>query len=182
MTQEIVCLDSKEVYRNRWMRVREDRVRRASGAEGLFGIVEKNDYAAILALDGDRIHLVSQYRYPVGQRYWELPQGMWEDLPDVDPCVLAAAELREETGYSAGRMQPIGKLFPAYGFCAQVCHVFVATELTAGERDLDPEEEGLESRWFTLAEMERMIIAGEIMDSSTIAAFALARAQGMLPG
>jgi hypothetical protein len=54
----IKTLSSKVVYKNKWMTVREDIVERASGAEGLFGYVDKPHFAAIIALKDDQIQLV----------------------------------------------------------------------------------------------------------------------------
>ena len=177
---EIKTLSSKVVYQNKWMRVREDAIQRASGAEGIYGLVDKPDFAIILPIDGQRIHLVQQYRYSFGQRYWEAPQGAWEDRPDIDPEELALAELRQETGLRAGKLIYIGKQHLAYGFCTQSYHIFIAKEFAQGERDLDVEEEDLISQWFDLAEFERMIINGEILDASTVNAYGLAKLKGML--
>jgi hypothetical protein len=64
------------VYENRWMRVREDAVRRRDGSEGIYDVIEKSDFLVIVPLEEGRgIHLVQQYRYPVGAQYWEFPQG-----------------------------------------------------------------------------------------------------------
>lgn len=100
---DIKQLDSKVVYQNKWMTVREDKILRPSGAEGIYGVVDKPDCAAILAIDNGMIHLVQQYRYTVGQRCWEIPQGAWESNPDADHLELAKGELREETGMPGER-------------------------------------------------------------------------------
>ena len=63
---------SREVYANPWMTVREDEVRRADGSDGIYGVVDKPDYALVIPLDGDRLHLVEQFRYPVGESYQKL--------------------------------------------------------------------------------------------------------------
>ena len=60
---DIKTLDSRIVYQNKWMTVREDKIQRQSGAEGIYGVVDKPDCAAILAIDNGRIHLVQQFRY-----------------------------------------------------------------------------------------------------------------------
>ncbi len=86
---DIKQLDSKVVYQNKWMTVREDKIQRPSGAEGIYGVVDKPDCAAILAIDNGVIHLVQQFRYTVGQRCWEIPQGAWESNPDADHLELA---------------------------------------------------------------------------------------------
>ena len=74
----ITTLSSREVYRNHWMRLREDEILRGNGEKGIYGVVEKHDAAIILPIDGDRIWLVDQFRYTIGERALELPQGGWE--------------------------------------------------------------------------------------------------------
>src|SRR4051812_39223187 len=98
-TTDIQTTDSRIVYQNRWMRVREDTLRYRDGSPGLYGVVEKPNFVVIAAVEPDgHIHLVEQYRYPIGARCWELPQGAWELKPDADPLEVARGELREETG------------------------------------------------------------------------------------
>ncbi len=177
---EITTLDSRIVYQNRWMRVREDRIRRRDGYEGIYGVIEKTDFVVIAPIENGVIHLVEQYRYPVRQRCWELPQGSWEDQPGTDPDVLARAELREETGLSATQMTHVGYLHMAYGYSTQGYHVYLASGFTNGERDLDAEEVGLITRTFALGEVERMIVDGTITDATTIAALGLIRLKGLI--
>lgn len=173
-------LDSKIVYQNKWMTVREDKIERPSGAQGIYGVVDKPDCAVIIAIDKGQVHLVQQYRYTVQQRCWELPQGAWENNPDADHLSLAKGELREETGMSAQSMVYVGAQYIAYGFLNQTCHVYFATELTEVGRDLDAEEEDLLTRPFALGEFEQMIIDGEIKDNVTIAAYGLAKLKGLV--
>lgn len=157
-------------------------MRRRDGSTGIYGVVEKNDFAVIVPLEGDgSVHLVEQYRYPVGARYWELPQGAWQgdDLPN--PLALARGELQEETGLHAGRMEQVGELFVSYGYATQRFHVFVATELTAGAPNLDAEEQGLVSRRFAWPDVLRMLTDGTIKDAETVAAFGLLSLKGLLP-
>lgn len=174
----IETVDSKVVYENRWMRVRENAILRGD-KPGIYGVVEKADYAIIAAVSDGHIHLVEQYRYPVSARYWELPQGMWEDTPDIDPAVLARAELREETGIVAEQMEEIGHFFQAYGYSNQGVHVFLATGLTQGKTNLDPEEADLISRPVSFAEIDHMVADGRIMDISTVAVLGLLRQRGV---
>jgi hypothetical protein len=63
------------VYVNPWMTVREDTTRYADGSSGVYGVIDKPDYALVIPLDGTRVHLVEQFRYPLGMRRWEFPQG-----------------------------------------------------------------------------------------------------------
>jgi ADP-ribose pyrophosphatase len=139
----IRTLSTREVYRNHWMRVREDAIERTNGAHGIYGVVDKQDCAVILPIDGNHIWLVEQFRYTIGERALELPQGGWE-ADNIDPEALARGELREETGLIAGRMTELPWMWIAYGFARQRQHVFVAEELVPGAHQRDPEESDME--------------------------------------
>lgn len=178
-TPEIETVGTSIVYKNRWMTVREDRIVRTDGSNGLYGVVEKPDFAVIAAVADGEIYLVEQFRYPVQGRFWELPQGSWEDQT-VDPLVLAAAELREETGLTAGSMLHAGRLFLGYGYSTQAYDLFLATQLSEGEPQLDEEEIGLIARAFKLSLVEDMIRNGTIKDATTVAALGLLRLKGLL--
>jgi ADP-ribose pyrophosphatase len=180
-TRDIATLGSKEVYRNRWMTVREDTVRRPDGSQGIYGVVEKPDFAVIVPVEpnGD-IHLVEQYRYPVGARFWEVPQGSWEDSPGADPAEVARGELREETGLLAGRMTYAGHLFQGYGYATQGYHIFLAQDLVPAGAQLEQEEQDLIAGSFATAEVMRMVQDGRIKDATTIAALGLLRMKGLV--
>ena len=167
----IRTLSSREVYRNHWMRVREDAIERANGARGIYGVVDKHDCAAILPIDGDHIWLVEQYRYTIGARALELPQGGWES-EIANPEELARGELREETGLSAARMTALPWMWIAYGFARQRQHVFVAEELTPGPHQRDYEESDMEIVRLPLTIFEEKLRSGAIRDACTLAAWA----------
>jgi ADP-ribose pyrophosphatase len=172
-TPDIETTGSRLVYENRWMRVREDAIRRRDGSTGIYGVVEKDDFVVIVPLHDDgSLHLVQQFRYPVGARFWEFPQGIWGPK-GTDPALAAAQELREETGLSAATLLEAGHLFEGYGTMNQGFRVFLATGLTAGAAAPEAEEQDLVSRRFARAEVERMLRQGEIKDSVTLAAWAL---------
>ena len=94
-------LRSRIVYQNRWMTVREDDIRRADGSNGIFGVVEKPDAAMVIPVEDGRVHMVQQFKYAVGARFWEFPQGTWEQASNYTIEELARGELREETGLVA---------------------------------------------------------------------------------
>ncbi|WNG91753.1 NUDIX hydrolase [Mycobacterium sp. ITM-2016-00318] len=170
---EIRRIASREVYRNDWMRVREDEVRRPDGSDGIYGVIDKPDYALIIARDGDRFRLVEQFRYPLGLRRWEFPQGTAPGRADLDPTALAHRELREETGLRAESMVSIGLLDVAGGMSSQRGRVFVATGITEGEHDREHTEQDMHSEWFGRAVVEAMMRDGEITDAQTLAAWTL---------
>jgi ADP-ribose pyrophosphatase len=178
MKAQIERLDSKVVYRNRWMTVREDEIRRGDGSLGVYGVVEKRDFAVIAAVQDGHVLLVEQYRYPVGAHHWELPQGAWEMMDD-EHSSLARAELRHETGLVADSLSHVGHLFLGYGFCTQGYDVFLAEGV---HQDVGTANEapGVASRPFSIREFERMIRNGAIPDAATVAAFGLLRLKGLL--
>ncbi|MGK2882856.1 MAG: NUDIX domain-containing protein [Mycobacterium sp.] len=155
------------------MTVREDDIRRPDGSTGIYGVIDKPTYALIIALDGDRVRMVEQFRYPIGLRRWEFPQGTAPDLAELEPADLAARELREETGLRAESLREIGTLDVAPGMSSQRGRVFVATGITEGEPELEHEEQDLHSAWFARAEVEAMMRGGAITDSQTLAAWTL---------
>lgn len=168
----IQTLSSREVYRNPWMRLREDEILRSNGKQGIYGVVEKDDSAIILPIEGDRIWLVEQFRYTIQERAIELPQGGWEMEID-NPEELARGELREETGLHAESMVYLGQLWIAYGFTRQKQHVFLATGLTHAEREPDEEEHDIVVRSVPLAEFEQMMLDGVVRDGCTVAAWGM---------
>jgi 8-oxo-dGDP phosphatase len=171
----VQTLNSRQVYANAWMTVREDDVRRADGSAGIYGVIDKPTAAVVVPLDGDRLHLVEQFRYPVGARRWEFPMGTAPDRVEQDPAELAARELAEETGLVAGRMELLGDVDIAPGMSSQRGHVFLATELTAGPHRREVTEQDMRTAWFTVAEFEAMVRDGRIVDAQTLAAYLLLR-------
>lgn len=171
-SHSIKTLASREIYRNQWLRLREDKILRSNGKEGIYSVVDKDDCAIILPIQDDKVWLVEQFRYTIQERALELPQGGWEMEID-DPEELARGELKEETGLHAAEMTYLGFLWIAYGFTRQKQHVFLATGLTLQACDPDDTEHDLVIHTKTLAEFEQMMLDGTIRDASTIAAWGL---------
>lgn len=166
-------LSSRVVYRNRWMSVREDAIERADGSEGIYGVVDKPEAAIIIPIGAGGVHLVQQFRYAVGARYWEFPQGTWETAAGYSPEDLARGELREETGLEAAELHVLGRVYLAYGFLSQVMHVFAATGLTASAAQPEPEEADMVRGKFSWAEFHAMVEDGRITDAQSLAAYSL---------
>ena len=169
---EITTLSSREVYRNAWMRVREDEILRSNGKRGIYGVVEKDEAAIIVPIDGDRIWLVEQFRYTIQERALELPQGGWERSVN-DPEELARGELKEETGLVAEKMTWLGAHWIAYGFTRQKQHVFLATGLTQADKQPDETEHDIVVRSMPVSDFEQMMRDGRVRDGCTLAAWAL---------
>ena len=168
----IKTLSSREIYRNAWMRLREDEILRSNGKKGIYGVVEKDEAAIVIPIEGDRIWLVEQFRYTIQEQALELPQGGWE-MAGVDPEELARGELREETGIQAESMTYLGSAWIGYGFTRQKQHVFLATGLTQAEKDPDEEEHDIVVRNLPVGEFEQLMLDGKVRDGCTLAAWAL---------
>ena len=175
---EVTQVTTRIAYQNRWLRVREDVVRRADGSEGLYGVVERPDFVAVVPYQDGCITMVEQYRYPVGRRLWEVPMGTCE--PGASPAATAATELREETGLVATTMTYVAELFQGPGYCDQRGHVFLATGLRHGPLAREPSEQGMICRAIPIPELEAMIRTGALQDALSLAALGMLRIRGLL--
>jgi 8-oxo-dGTP pyrophosphatase MutT (NUDIX family) len=155
------------------MSVREDEVEFPSGLRGTYSVVDKTDFVTVLPYADGGFWLVQQYRYAVGSREWEFPQGGWPAGHGGSARELAEGELREETGFTAERMTHLGRLFAAYGFCSQSYDVYLAEELTAGAAEREATEADMICEWRSLDDVRAMIRGGGLRDAHSIAAFAL---------
>jgi 8-oxo-dGTP pyrophosphatase MutT (NUDIX family) len=169
----MIQVSTRLVYENRWLSLREDEIRLPDGSPGIYSVVDKPTAVLVVPMECGGCHLVEQYRYPIGRRSWEFPQGTWADGRTAPAVDLARTELREETGLRAGSMRRIGRMAIAPGLTSQECDVFLATELSAGPPEREPTEQGMAQRWFSRAELTRMINSAEIIDAITIGAFTL---------
>jgi 8-oxo-dGDP phosphatase len=168
-----VTTTSREIYANPWMSLREDTFRRPDGSDGLYGVIDKPDYALVIALEGDRLAMVEQYRYPIGLRRWEFVQGTAPDRAEMPAEELAPRELREETGLTAATWTYLGLLDVAPGVSSQRGRAYLATDLTAGAPEREDTEADMRFAWVPRAEFEDRVRAGDITDAQTLAAYAL---------
>ncbi|PWW22061.1 NUDIX domain-containing protein [Geodermatophilus normandii] len=169
---------SREVYRNPWIRLREDTVERADGSTGVYSVVEKPDFALVIAAERDGFWLVEQFRHPVARRAWEFPQGTWSSEALTSgtsgtPEDLARAELAEETGLRAARMAHLGHLDLAPGLSTQEFDVWLATDLTPGPTAREATEADMVAAFATEGELRAMARDGRFTDGPSLAAYAL---------
>ena len=158
-------IDSTRIFEGKVVRLRRDTVELENGKQTFREVIDHPGGVSILAMDEEgKIFFVRQFRYPLGRMLLELPAGKLE--PGEDPADSGRRELREETGCSAGRFVPMGKLIPTCAYDTEVIHLFFASELTRGEQDLD-ENEFLSVERYTLDEALQMVLDGEIIDAKT---------------
>lgn len=163
----------RELVRTPWLSVREDDIVFADGSPGTYTVVEKRDFAVVVPYTGGGFWLVQQYRYPLGRRSWEFPQGGWPPGRTGTPVELAATELAEETGLRADRLDHLGRLDASPGLATNAFDVFLATGLHEGEPEREASEADMVHAFVTTDELHRMLDAGEFTDSNSVAALAL---------
>ncbi|MFC0437870.1 NUDIX hydrolase [Kutzneria buriramensis] len=169
----IKTLSSKVIYQNPWISLREDRIEHADGSPGLYSVIDRPDFAVVIPFDDNGFHLVEQYRYPIQRRSWEFPAGSFPAGKTGTAEEMAAAELAEETGFTAGTITKLGYLHCSNSLTAEGFHVFLATDLTSGTPHREVTEQDMRQQWFSRADVESMVRNGTITDGPTLAAYLL---------
>jgi 8-oxo-dGTP pyrophosphatase MutT (NUDIX family) len=170
-------LARRVAYENPWLTVWHDDVIRPDGAPGIYGIVHfVNRAIGVLAIDDrDCVLLVGQYRYPLDEYSWEIPEG--GGGPDESALDAARRELVEETGFRAGTWRELGRAALSNSVTDELAIFFVATDLQDGAASPEGTEE-LQTRWVPFGEALGMTFDGRIADALSILAIqreALAR-------
>lgn len=106
-----IITNTKEVYRNPWISVREDSVIRPDGKDGIFGVVEMKPGVSVLPLDDDgNVYLTQEFHYAVERETIEAISGGIDDNEDIQDA--AKRELKEETGIIAREWTDLGVIDP----------------------------------------------------------------------
>jgi 8-oxo-dGTP pyrophosphatase MutT (NUDIX family) len=162
-------LSNHEVYANNWISVEDHQVINPAGNKGIYGKVHfKNKAIGIVALDAHgNTWLVGQYRYVLNAYSWEIPEGGGPF--DKPPLESAQRELREETGITAKKWQPILRLHTSNSVTDEEAFIFLAEELTFGENELEETEADLVVKKLPFKEALEMVLDGTITDSLSVA-------------
>ena len=158
-------ISSKELLKTAIFSVTLDHAIDPDGFEIKRAIIQHPGSAVVMPIDNQgNILLVRQYRLPVGRHLWELPAGKI----DSGETALQAArrELKEETGCKARKFEKLAEFYPSPGFLAEKMTIYLATGLSQGEQS-PMEDERIETHWFAASEVERLIVAGKILDAKT---------------
>lgn len=160
-------VSTETIFEGKVVSLHLDTVTLPNGQTGTREIIRHPGAVAVLAVRGDRMLVVDQYRQALGRTELEIPAGKLD--PGEDPEEAAKRELREETGYRAKSLVPLPAFYTSPGFADEVIYLYMAEELEAGEMELD-EDEFLEVSEITLDEAYSLIKEGRISDAKTILA------------
>lgn len=166
--------DTRTVYENPWIRVREDAVERPDGTPGIFGVIELRHPAVFVVplTDDDEVVLVELDRHTVG-RSLEVPAG---GTDGEDVLAAAARELAEETGLAAASLELVGSTVALNGVCVAPEHVVLARGLRPVASAAEHQHaEGIAAvRTVPWAEALDLVRTGGITDGETVTALMLA--------
>lgn len=158
-----------EKYDNPWINVTEYKILNPAGNPGIYGKVSfKNLAIGILPLDADmNTYLVGQYRFPLEQYSWEMPEG--GGPIGIDALDSAKRELLEETGLKAAEWTEIQRMHLSNSVSDELAIIYLARDLEQFEAE--PEEtEQLVIKKLPFEDAYQMVCRGEITDSMTVAA------------
>ena len=168
-------LRSEILLKGRAFAIRRDWMKTPDGRETKFDIIEHGGSVVIVPLDSDgNLLFVRQYRHATGQDLLELPAGTLEENEDPDVC--AAREIREETGFAAGKLERLGQFYLAPGYSTEFMVVYLATDLVHDPLEADADE-FLSVERIPLAQAMEMARRGEMPDAKSLAALFLCQGQ-----
>lgn len=160
-------IKSNILYKGKVFDHQVDEIEYNSGNKGIREIAIHPGGAVVVPVKDDgKIILVKQFRYPLQKILIELPAGKLEK--GEDPLVCATRELEEETGYKSNKIFKLGEIYTAPGYCTEILHIYSATELIPGNYNREEGEHGMEILELSIAEIQHMIMKGEITDAKTI--------------
>jgi len=159
-------LSREEIFDGKVLHLVRDTVRLPNGKSATREMCLHVGASAVIPLLSDgRVVMERQYRYPQGREYLEIPAGKL-NFPEEDPLLAAKRELREETGATAQKWTYLGRIDTTPALMNEKIHLYLAQELSFGERELD-EDEFLSVELIPLEKLCEMVMSGDIKDAKT---------------
>jgi len=168
--------NSKTLFEGKVFNLIVDEIEYESGNKGIREVAVHPGGAVVvpITIEG-KLVMVTQFRYPFQTTLLEFPAGKLD--MDENPLDCAVRELQEETGYKAAKVNKLGKIYTAPGYCTETLHIYVAQELKKGDHKREEGEYGMEIYEFDIVEIEDKIRYGEIIDAKTICAVYLLKSK-----
>jgi len=134
----------------------EERISRSPNDDlKTFSVLNASDWAIVIPVletgQGSKFVMVRQWRHGAEELSLEFPGGVFEEGENAETA--AARELKEETGYSAGKIQKLGEFSPNPAIMANRVHFFLATELNSPVSQHLDEDEYVEAETHALEEV-----------------------------
>ncbi len=170
---------SKVAWRGRFPVIEDLLAADHDGREHLYTYLGiRSTAVGILAVgDEGQTLLIDEYRHPLGRVVTDIPMGSAER--GEDPATAASRELREETGWSAGSLEPIGGIYPVPALTSLRFEFFLARDLAEGAAE--PEDtELIAVRWMEIGEVLARVVSGEFEHGGLPLALTLALRKGLL--
>ena len=175
MNKLIVPREIRRVYDGRIFSVQVETLTLPKGHVMKAEIIRHPGSVVIIPItDSGQLILVRQYRPAIGRFAWELPAGSLKPSEDVQGA--ARRECQEEIGLVPSTLTLLGSFFPTPGYCDEEMHFYRADGLrepTAEETAHPDEDEDIETKAFSAADVRRMIATGEVIDLKTVGGLAL---------
>ena len=163
-----------QIYDGKIIKVRVEDILRPDGKQAKRELIGHPGGVGMIAVTPEKkVLTVTQYRIACRKNILEVPAGKLEY--GEDPLTCGIRELEEETGYRAGKVQHLGEYYPTPGYCEEKINLYLATELTKTEQNLD-EGEFLKVEEFPLDDLFQMVMNNEIADAKTAIAILKAKA------
>ena len=166
-------ISSDTAYSGKILSLTVDKVELQTGRVTTREVVWHSGAVGVVAIDGDDIILVRQFRYPFSRELLEIPAGKLEK--DEEPIACAARELEEETGFRSENLEFLMTVNTTVAFCDEKIGVYIAKDLIPSKQNLDADESIDVEEW-EVKDLLEMISSGKMTDAKTMAAI-LAYAQ-----
>ncbi|HVN87452.1 MAG TPA: NUDIX hydrolase [Candidatus Binatia bacterium] len=169
-------LEVEEILRCHVFTLRRHRSRSPrTGAVHDFDVIDSSDWVNVVPVTtGRELVLVRQYRHGIGAVTLETPGGI-VDPDDPSPAIAGEREMREETGYSAAPLIPLGVVHPNPAIQNNRLHIFLAPDARRVAAPAGDETEDIEVELVPLAEVDKLIARGAITHSLALTALLLAQ-------
>jgi ADP-ribose pyrophosphatase len=161
--------NSEILFEGKVFNLKVDEIEYDSGNKGIREVAVHPGGAVVVPITNEgKLVMVTQFRYPFQTTLLEFPAGKLD--MDEDPLDCAVRELEEETGYKAAKVNELGKIYTAPGYCTETLNIYVAQELKKGDHKREEGEYGMEIYEYDIVEIEDKIRSAEIIDAKTICA------------